>query len=243
MTIIYVYWNRADWALPVFRCSQRISKAKVIVVSEFKNTIPDIQWLDINSFERAKIIRSKLRENGVSDFEACSFARWFVIQEVAQKFPDIFPLFCADWDEFILFPEIPQAEFDYGTTFDEGLPRAPLLLAHAAPLNAFCDHVESAVNNCAPSLETGNDMCSWKRSSDLCAWKTTDLAVPVNWAVYDHSLGAGKGTFQHENGGKKIVWRNKTPYFVTHGGAEVLARSIQCWGEFKKYITTIEENL
>lgn len=241
MTVIYVNWNEAEWSLPVFRTTGRVSGANVIVVSDGETGMPGIERMKINAFLRANHIREQLIKLGVTEFESSCIARWFVIGLLVTQ-DGVLPAFCADRDEFILCPEeIPDC--DVGCTFDRGIPRAPIYIANPTPVKAFCDQIEFAIEHKAPSVLKENDMTLWRASCNFFGWKVADLSRITAGAVYDHGLGQGDQTFEFDDG-KRIEWKDGKPYFVAlDGSPRVLARSIHCWGPFKKYITAIESKL
>ena len=190
---------------------------------------------------------SKLSQHCDADWQRFAIARWVLLRELIQSGKVKLPVFCSDWD-ILFFSNLnesmrPFVNFDYcaSITHDEGVPlsSAAYCVNTIEPLNHFCDLIDSIYRNSIPRPEM-TDMSAWSEVTNSKKFTVGDLFSIQNNSVFDHNISCGIDRFQMHNPDariafrtKKIVWVDRSPFFMRLDKSLIKAHTIHCWGPFK----------
>lgn len=228
MTLVYINWGHYAGFQDILNCAIARAGCRIIVISDVPKT--GVEYLPVSEFPIGEQMLNAL-EPHVGLWAAFSLARWHVLRQLAEREPDIFPVFCSDWDVMI-FRNLaeayaPFADCDYTVSIDGGMASAAYGVSNFAALDALCKLVEENITE-----KTLNDMEAWSRLTRTGAWKVGNLFETIGGSVFDHNMHCGGGRFAMDGPAKRVVYEDGYPYFISPDGT-VAANTIHCWGTYK----------
>lgn len=214
MNLIYIHWGYYDGFKSVLACAKARANCPIT-----------------NAADTYHAIQRQLADH-VGEWCSYSLARWFALRDMAEKQPDIFPVFCSDWDVMI-FQDLAKAyepflEYDYTVSIEGGMSSAAYGVNNFEALDALCNLIEANMTD-----KTLNDMEAWARLTRTGNWKVGNLFEIKNDSVFDHNIVSGGDTYEIVDGVKQVVWKDGSPYFKKHDRSLVKAVTIHCWGPWK----------
>ncbi len=239
MTLCFIFWGKYDGYKSVLACARARAGCPIIVISDGKPP-EGVRHIPLSDFPTSERLRRYMIPH-IGRWCSFSLARWHVLREFARKEPDIFPVFCADWDVMI-FRNLPDAyapfkTFDYTNSQYTGMGSAPYGINNPAALEALCDLIEANATDTAL-----NDMEAASRLERTGNWKVGNLFEIVNGSVFDHSAHCGGDRFQMAGEAKMVMYNNGLPYFSLHDGTLIMANTIHLWGSYKTRADEVARN-
>lgn len=235
MNLVFIFWGHYDGFTDALACAKARAACPITVISDGEK--PDgVNYFPLSSFEESARMVDALSPH-IGRWASLSMARWFVLRELGKRQPELFPVFCSDWDVMI-FRNLQEAyapfeKFDYTVSVNEGGSSAAYGVNQAEALDSFCEHVAKALRDGTVKTVAPNDMEAWATHTRSGPWKAGNLFEIQNGAVFDHSMHAGSDRFVMDGPAKKIVYQNGQPYFVLHGGSLIVANTAHCWSTYK----------
>ncbi len=230
MTLVFIFWGKYAGFEAVLACAKARAGCRIIVISDAKKPPQDVEHVRLGEFQDGLRMRWTIEMQSGDRWCSYSLARWFVLRELGEKQPDIFPVFCSDWDVMI-FRNLAEAyapfmEFDYTISREGGMESAAYGVNNPAALDAWCKLVEY-LTPCVP-----NDMEAWSRLTRTGVWDVGNLFEIRNGSVFDHNMHSGGDRFDMQGEAKKVAY-SADPYFELHDGTLIRANTMHLWGSYK----------
>jgi len=236
MTLAFLNWGHYSGFRPVLDCAKARAGCPIIVISDY-DKLKGVESIPIANFPVGNAMLNLFAPH-VGQWQAYSLARWYVLRDLLRNRPELFPVFCADWD-IMFFRDLAQAyqpflTNDYNVSVDNGVASAAYGINRIEPLESYCDMTEKLFRDKSGDLSIQNDMIAWLANTSTGKWKVGNLFEIHNGTVLDHNIHCGTDRFIFDGENKLVEFHTGHPYFVLKSDqTRIAAASIHCWGDWK----------
>lgn len=241
-----------QFAKDALYCAQKFSGMEVIGISDYIKEVEggsdDFSCASEYSTRAYNFRRNFIDACGQDDRMISALGRWFVIEEYCRIHGISEPIIQIDWEVMVFgnleehFNKLSVKSGDIGDAVDNKVPAphnrtAPYWIGNHSAIRFFTRMLEAQVQCRTPLFvqhKCGGDMNWWEHARQEGGYTPVDVSQEVDNSIFDPNMMIGHETYEWENGGKKLFWKEGKPYFkrLSDGGL-VKAVALHCFWTWK----------